>query len=278
MPVMHLPGAWNFRDVADCAAALCPGRLFRSSELSRLNDDGRDALRRLGITDVADLRSPREVARRGPGQVPEGVNIHLLPFPGHADKQAGTGNEAPHESALRRLLTNGSVCGSAEPIKQAAVRYKIDEYRELPTRSGAQRALRRVFNLLAAGRLVLTHCFAGKDRTGFIVAMVLEAVGLDRDVILADYLRSNDALAQLRCQVSAMIAPSSDVELTPEAVTFANARLSDEVLGVRAEYLAAAWQTIDETFGSLGDYLRAADITAADLAKLRAALLTPSAN
>ena len=64
-----LQGAWNFRDVADSTGVLRPGRLFRSSELSRLDDGGRDELRRLGITDVADLRSPREVRapRTGPG-------------------------------------------------------------------------------------------------------------------------------------------------------------------------------------------------------------------
>ncbi|GAB7146055.1 hypothetical protein LRC484719_46620 [Mycobacterium riyadhense] len=62
-----LPGAWNFRDVSESTAALLrPGRLFRSSELSRLDDDGRAMLCRLGITDVADLRASREVARRGP--------------------------------------------------------------------------------------------------------------------------------------------------------------------------------------------------------------------
>ena len=40
----------------------------------------RPAAVELGITDVADLRSPPEVKRRGPGQVPDGVDVHLLPF------------------------------------------------------------------------------------------------------------------------------------------------------------------------------------------------------
>src|ERR1700742_883861 len=66
----ELSGAWNFRDVADGAAGLRPGRLFRSGELSRLDDDGRATLLQLGITDVADLRATREVTRRGPGLVP----------------------------------------------------------------------------------------------------------------------------------------------------------------------------------------------------------------
>src|SRR6202008_493342 len=96
-----LKGAWNFRDVA-AATGLRPGRFFRSSELSTLNEDGRDELRRLGITDVADLRSPREFERRGPGQVPGNVAIHLLPFP---DLAEDAGDEAPHEHSFARMLT-----------------------------------------------------------------------------------------------------------------------------------------------------------------------------
>ena len=70
--VSELSGAWNFRDVAE-ETGVRPGRFFRSSELSSLDDVGREVLRRLGITDVADLRSAREVERHGPGAVPEGV-------------------------------------------------------------------------------------------------------------------------------------------------------------------------------------------------------------
>src|ERR1700722_11705466 len=79
--VRDLQGAWNFRDVADTTGILRPGRLFRSGELSELGDEGRDELRRLGVTDVADLRSRSEVLRHGPGLVPDGVDIHLLPIP-----------------------------------------------------------------------------------------------------------------------------------------------------------------------------------------------------
>jgi protein-tyrosine phosphatase len=270
----ELPGAWNFRDVADGATALRPGRLFRSSELSRLDDDGRATLRRLGITDVADLRASREVARRGPGLVPDGIDVHLLPFPDLGDDEPDDG-EAPHEHAFRRMLSGegGESNESGESPAAAAARYMIDEYRQFPTRNGAQRALSRVITLLAAGRPVLTHCFAGKDRTGFVIATALEAIGVDRDVIVADYLRSNDSIPQLRERIAEMIQQRSDTELTPEVVKFTEARLSDEVLGVREEYLAAARRTIDETYGSLDNYLRDSGITEADIDRLHSALI-----
>ncbi|OCB25702.1 phosphotyrosine protein phosphatase [Mycobacterium malmoense] len=267
----ELSGAWNFRDVADETPGLRPGRLFRSGELSRLDDEGRATLRELGITDVADLRAVREVARRGQGLVPDGVDIHLLPFPDLGDEEP-TEDDAPHETAFRRLF-EGNPDQSDEEVNEAAVRHMIDEYRQFPSRNGAQRAVRHVFSLLAAGRSVLTHCFAGKDRTGFVIATVLETVGIDRDTIVADYLRSNAAVPQLRDHIYEMIQQRSDVELTPEVVTFTKARLADGVLGVRPEYLAAARQAIDEAYGSLDAYLRDAGVAQADVDRLRNQLL-----
>ena len=113
-----LDGAWNFRDVAD-VTGLRPGRFFRSSELSLLDDEGREELRRLGIADVADLRSPREVERRGPGRVPDGVEIHSLPFP---DLAADTDGESPHQHTFTRMMTemsgDESVADAGEPHGQ----------------------------------------------------------------------------------------------------------------------------------------------------------------
>ena len=68
-PHERLSGAWNFRDVAE-TAGVRPGLLFRSSELSKLDAVGREALTDFGIGDVADLRSPREVEHRGPVPFP----------------------------------------------------------------------------------------------------------------------------------------------------------------------------------------------------------------
>ncbi|HLR99083.1 MAG TPA: tyrosine-protein phosphatase, partial [Mycolicibacillus parakoreensis] len=48
---------------------------------------------------------------------------------------------------------------------------------------------------------------------------------------------------------------------------------TDEVLGVREEYLAAALTAIDTEYGSLQGFLRAAQVTDADVERLRATLL-----
>jgi protein-tyrosine phosphatase len=258
----ELSGAWNFRDVAE-ETGIRPGRFFRSSELSGLDDSGRTALLGFGITDVADLRSAREVERHGTGAVPAGVEVHHL----HFHKVTAVAGEAPHETAFQKMMTEKP---DDEDITVAAKRFMTEEYQRFPTLGGAQRAVQQVISLLAAGRPVIAHCFAGKDRTGFTVATVLDAIGVDRNVVLADFLRSNDAVPRLREQILKSVRERTE---TDEELTFAEARLTDAVLGVQPEYLDAARRTIEENYGGLPGYLDAAGVAAQDVSRVCAALL-----
>ncbi len=262
-----LSGAWNFRDIAE-ETGIRPGRFFRSSELSGLDESGQAALLGFGITDVADLRSEREVERRGQGRVPGGVVIHRLPF----HELSKPGAEAPHEQSFQRMMTEKLDGESAEDTAVAAGRFMAEEYQNFPALAGAQLAVRQVISMLTEERPVITHCFAGKDRTGFTVATVLEAVGVDRDAIMSDFLRSNAAVPQLRESILASIRDRSE-DSTDEIVTFAEARLTEEVLGVRELYLDTARKAIDEQYGSLTKYLEAVGVTPVQLDLLRRSLL-----
>ncbi len=262
----RLSGAWNFRDVAE-TAGLLPGWLFRSSELSNLDDAGRRALAELGVADVADLRSPVEVARRGGGAVPNGVAVHNLPFPEVSRHHDGSPQEAPHESSWNKMMTEYS----EEEPGVAARRWMTAEYERFPTLGGARRAVRQIITMLGDGRPVLVHCFAGKDRTGFAVAVACEAAGVPAEDILADYLRSNEAVGPLRAAILA--AMRSREGMTDEVLSFAESRLTDEVLGVREEYLVSARRVLDEAHGGLSGYLTGAGVSADDVTRLRTRLL-----
>lgn len=257
-----LSGAWNFRDVSE-QTGIAGGRFFRASELSRLDDAGRSALTRYGVTDVADLRTSHELARHGAGLVPAGVDIHHLPFVETTTSDA----ESPHEHAFQRMMTEKPDDVS---LSDVAARYMAEEYGRIASAPLARRAVHRVVTLLGSGRRVLAHCFAGKDRTGFTIAVVLEAAGVGRDAIMADYLHSNVAVPQLRETILATIRARAAE--TPEVMEFAEARLTESVLGVREEYLDIARSTLDSEFGSLRAYLEAAGVTDEDVRLLRAAL------
>ena len=64
--------------------------------------------------------------------------------------------------------------------------------------SGAQRFARGVELIAEKDQYpVLINCTAGKDRTGILVALVMDLLGIDDDSIGAEYERSNDGIEAL---------------------------------------------------------------------------------
>lgn len=266
--MLTLSGAWNVRDVGGVTttdgAVVRSGRLLRSGQLSWLDIAAQQALLELGVTDVVDLRSTHELERYGVDNVPDGITVHHLPFHEAQDDDG----ESPHEHAYQQSIVETV---DPEELPAAEIRFMAEQYREFARMAGAQRAVRQLFSLLADGRTVLTHCFAGKDRTGFSVAVVLKTLGVEDSAVLADYLLSNDAVPSLRQLMLERLDGRDDLDA--EAREMARTRLSDNVLGVRPEYLDAAWEVVEAEHGSLDAYLRDAGVTAADVDRLRAELL-----
>jgi protein-tyrosine phosphatase len=97
----------------------------------------------------------------------------------------------------------------------------------------------------------LIHCTAGKDRTGFVSAMLLLALGVHRDDVLSEYLLSNVADADDE-SVRKLLAK----HLGGGAPT--NVKVALQVMGeARAEYLLSALAAINDQWGSLERYLEA---------------------
>jgi protein-tyrosine phosphatase len=96
------------------------------------------------------------------------------------------------------------------------------------------------------------HCSAGKDRTGFVIAMLLLALDVPEPFIRADYLASrNWPGAELhRASLEERLRPVVAPEELRAAV--------DAVLDVRDAYLDAALAVVQDEFGSIGRYLEAA--------------------
>ncbi len=228
-----LPGAWNFRDVGTSAwrgvGRPQTGTLYRSSALTLLGPAGQRRLTDLGIRAVADLRYAREVGAAGVDCVPRTVVVHYLPF---ADADTGA---ALHEVPAMRS-------------DQDRLEHMIRHYRLFVRSTGASAAILSVIRLIvdSAPGAVLVHCAAGKDRTGWVCAAVLAAAGVEQDAIVEDFLRSNDAIEDLRQNLLSS-SPSAD--------------LSDYLVGVRPEYLGAAFDEVRLRHGSMDAFLTHIGVT-----------------
>lgn len=247
----RLSGAWNFRDVGGARTmdgrAVRSGMLFRSSELSQLDEQGRTEMRRLGVKAVFDLRGDAEVARSGADRLPVGVLLRNTPYRNH------TSDTAPHE---------GGVAGGED----GQFGHMMRTYSSYASLEGAFDAIREVVTALAAGEgPILVHCAAGKDRAGWTVATVLRAVGVSDADVVADFLRSNSGIEPLRRHMRAVWATLSD-ENPPE--------LSNAMLGVSEQYYRRGLEAVDQVHGSFETYLNAIGISESALADLRGALLT----
>lgn len=140
------------------------GVLLRTGSLLHLTpDDVQHLLDEFGLRLVLDLRTPREIDRDGPTAVARaGVETVGLTFIG-SSRQALPEDEDP-------------------TMLQAYRGYLADHPGNIVE------AVRRIAD--ADGGPTIVHCLAGKDRTGTLVALVLDAVGVEREAVVADYAAS----------------------------------------------------------------------------------------
>ena len=139
--------------------------------------------------------------------------------------------------------------------------------------------LRIVFaRLLSKDGPLLYNCSAGQDRTGFVSAMILSALGVPRDVIYRDYVLSTPSR---RPQYE--VPPMSDAvaQSSPIAGMFAQmqkggamAKANPLVLPDGTPFLTYAFAEIDKRWGSVDAYLaQEIGLTPVDIAALRTTYL-----
>lgn len=236
----ELTGVRNFRDVGGLPTTdgrrVRHGRLFRSGHLAHTTEQDAAFLASLGLHTVFDFRNSSDIKLEGPDVDLPGVrNVNMpLSDPAHGAEFWTTVREGDIE-ALRGTLGDGR---AAERMVAAYHRIVLDRTAEHS----------RMLELLAEGESVpaLLHCAAGKDRAGTSIAVVLLALGVERDAIVADYLKSNEAHRRYRVQRGEHAEPAG----TPEVM-----ELLSPLFDARQEYLEAAFGTIEEHWGSVDRYL-----------------------
>ncbi len=242
MPLIEtrLAGAPNFRDLGGACTAdgrrLRHGRIFRSEVLSGVTDADLALMRDLGIAVVCDLRQPAERERQR-NRWPTGHLPQVLGLPPSEGIQAVQGD------GVQSRITQPDF----DPEEARAV--MLAGYRLMPRTLAP--ALRCVLDHLSRtdAAPLLIHCTSGKDRSGFVCAMVLTALDVPREAILRDYLLSHerypvDNIRQMLQRALGDALPPGRMELLLKLAT------------VNADYLAAAFAQIESGHGGVDAYLR----------------------
>jgi protein-tyrosine phosphatase len=238
--VIPLEGCFNFRDIGGYPTR--GGRqvrwrqLFRSDGLHALTPaDVRSLRDEVALGQIVDLRSTFELRSEGRGLLAhEPIEFHHLPlFDGDAATQRQQGTEMT-----------------------LADRYA------LLAEFAAARIARVVVTLAAATGPAVFHCAAGKDRTGVISAILLGLLGVDDEIIVADYAATRESLEAIVDRLMSLEGYRTMLSALPPDTLHAN----PETMVALLERLRARW-------GSLEDYALAAGVDAASIARLTARLV-----
>lgn len=251
--VLRIPRVWNFRDLGGYKAkdgrTVKWGQLYRSGRLSDVSPRALKLINELDLYTCIDFRSNYETQHH-PDRLPADVRALHLPVMDEANREMS--------KEIRERITNNHLEGfSADQLITKA-------YRQFPTEfTPAFKSFIHTV-LEAQGRPVLWHCTAGKDRTGYASAILLHLLGVDLEIIYQDYLLSNQYVKKLNKRTLAVIF----------ARGLKAYRMIEPLMKVNLEWLKAAFDTIDEEWGSFDEYVsNGLELSPSDIAQLKDDLL-----
>ncbi|MDX3760990.1 tyrosine-protein phosphatase [Streptomyces mirabilis] len=254
----ELAGVRNFRDVGGLPTVdgrrVRYGRLFRSGHLAHATEEDAAFLSSLGLHTIFDFRNAADQKLEGPDVELPGVRNVNLPLTDPADG-----------SEFWQMVRDGDVEQLRGHLGDGkAANRMIGSYRTIVKDRTAEHS--HVLHALAEDSVpALMHCAAGKDRAGLSIAVTLLALDVERDAIVADYLESNATHRRYKVRRNG----SSEAARSPEVM-----ELLSPLFDARAEYLTAAFETIEETWGGIDAYLeRGLGVTPEHRERLRERLL-----
>ena len=187
---LHLESAPNARDIGGYTTAdghhVKWGTVFRSDAISKATDADQAKLANFGIKIVCDFRGESEIQADGADKLPPGAELVSLPILDASNDLSDTVRTAITSkdfAAQEQLLGNGK----AAKILTAAGTFLVGSK---TARKGYRALLERLTD--PASLPALTHCTAGKDRTGWSTAVILTALGVPKKTVMQDYLLTND--------------------------------------------------------------------------------------
>jgi protein-tyrosine phosphatase len=256
--VLPLEGGRNFRDLGGYATAdgrhVRWGRLYRSGVMAGLTDRDFGYLSGLGIRTICDFRAVEE-------RQSEPTNWRA----GMVDYIAWDGEQKL--AGMNGLFAAG--LPSADQVRATMTAL----YGTLPDAFAPQYTV--MFQRLTAGAVPLAfNCSAGKDRTGVAAALILTALGVPRDTVLADYALSDKVVDYEKAFATPVSAELAAKNPTMGALARLPAEVRAPLLKSDPAYLDAALAAIEARHGSVEAYLKAElGLSDQDIQSLRASLL-----
>lgn len=235
----ELSGVRNFRDVGGLPTVdgrrVRQGVLFRSGHLAHATEEDAAFLGSLGLHTIFDFRNASDQKLEGPDIELPGVRNVNLPLSDPADG-----------SEFWKMVRDGEIDQLRGILGgDKGANRMITSYRTIVKERTAEHS--QVLHALAEDSIpALMHCAAGKDRAGLSIAVTLLAVGVEREAIVTDYLESNAKHRRYKVRRSGSAASA----YSPEVM-----ELLSPLFDARAEYLTAAFETVEETWGSVDAYL-----------------------
>ncbi len=234
-PFIRTEGIHNLRDYGGYSVAggarVRTGLLFRSGQHFEASESDLELINSLDIRTIIDLRGTSERSSF-PCRRHRDFDAEIIAYDGE------TSNAPPHESAAGREMT-----------PEKARERMIGVYTKMPVNPPMIDMFTRYFEALATrdgGSLV--HCFAGKDRTGIAASLLLHALGVHRDDVVAEFLRTNDAPTTHILERQSL--PRME---THYGVISEDARRN--LMGVLPEYIETYFSELKRSHGSIDAYL-----------------------
>ena len=245
---IQLEGLVNVRDLGGIknrsGKTIKKSKLIRGSTLFYAKpDDLRKLYDEYGLRTIIDLRTPLE-AKEKPD--PVYLDVNYISNPVQIEKTTGVTHEEKSrkkEAFLRKMEEE------LAPFPEKAREHMIQYYRNLITNMFSVKQYGAFLrHLITAEEASLWHCHLGKDRCGMATALLLEALDVDRETIVQDYLHSNIGMYR-----------TDDYEFTVEGFFGHSHR----------EYIESFYRTIDELYGGLENFFTLMDVTPEDIQSLR---------
>lgn len=228
---IRLTSVHNFRDVAGPGYALLPsgsmarGLVYRSTALS-VGPEDLGILEGLGVSTVVDLRTGEEIAKQ-PDVVPAGAKYLAI------DVLSG------HTSAA--TFTGGGTFSVEDARREMATTYE----RFVVGRDERVAFGRAVHAVAVSTGPAIVHCTAGKDRTGWVSALLQLLAGVREEDVVADYLLTREKSADFVSAVREYLRTEMPEQL--EAI--------EVLMGVEEANLRLSLDALDREFGSARRYL-----------------------